>query len=411
MINKQWSRALTGALMVMLLALAGCGSGQNDEVVYLHVFNAYPGASSMSLYGPGGVVVRDLPFGQRTPEPVAVDRNLGDAFILLLDGAPESFDTTIPVWSMYPHETATVLFKRRTGGSDISPPVLYRHVQTGYRTAPDGIPDGQRQQRCRMVMDNALAGASGSFMNMSYIPAFKVNPSCVGYKESIGSFDDPRGAEFIQQVANNPWFYPIEVAGDEVVYIKDGPTCPPYEAGALGEVLLPSGTFDFLWAGSEFSTRRFDETGNIAVPPTTGQLMECLGWDPNLSAGDQSDLLTPDALAGCLIATIQPLTVETEPELQYLEFPVGMGEGIPPGRCGFDVRADSDFESIFVGRNLDGSPVMERAEFAPNQYYFWVLYGRPVNPLVESWGSNEPEEGGGFVDLPPYPGESSTGGQ
>ncbi|MGM0555762.1 MAG: hypothetical protein ACQEVA_05215 [Myxococcota bacterium] len=408
MADVQWSRVLFGCLTASLLALASCGDGQNGEIVHLHIFNAYPGSGSISVYGPSGVIARDLPFGERTADPVAVDRNLGNEFTILIDGAPQAFETQIPVWSMYPHETGTVLFKRRTGEATIDNPVLYRHVQTGFRTG-DQVPAEQRQESCRLVLDNALSGQSGNLMNMTYIPALKINPSCVGYRESIGSFSDPRGASFIQRIADNPWFYPVEVSGSKIAYIKDGSSCPAYGAGPNGEVPIPQGTFDFVWAGTNYTSWAFDEAGSVRVPPTTGDLMDCLGWDPEQDAADQQDVITPESLAGCLNVSYQTEGIETNPgELRYLRFPVGLGDGIEPGRCGFDIRADSDFESIFTGSNLNGEPVIERAEFAPNQYYFWVLYGRPVNPFVETWGSNQPDEGGGFVDLPDYPNDPSS---
>jgi hypothetical protein len=405
MVDVQGSRVLLACLVASVLALAGCGNGQDGEVVHLHVFNAYPGADSISVYGPSGVVARDLPFGQRTEEPVAVERNLGEQFTIIIDGAPDQFQTSVPVWSMYPHETGTILFKRRTGENSIDDPVLYRHVQTGYRTGDD-VPPEQQQEACRLVLDNALSGESSSLMNMTYLPAFRINPNCVGYRESIGSFTDPRGSSFIQRVANSPFFYPVDVEGSKIGYIKDGPGCPAYNTNDPdGRVLIPGGTVEFVWAGGNYSEWFFEDGGNIRVQPTTGDLMQCLGWDPERPAADQSDLITPDTLATCLSVSYETEGIETTGTVDYFRFPVGLGQDVDPGRCGFDIRADSDFESIFTGQNLNGEPVIERAEFSPNQYYFWVLYGRPVNPLVEKWGSNQPENGGGFVELPDYPGD------
>jgi hypothetical protein len=417
MADVQWSRILLGCLAASLLALAGCGNGQDDEVVHLHIFNAYPGAGSISVYGPSGVVARDLPFGERTDKPVAVNRNLGSSFTILIDGAPRPFETQIPVWSMYPHETGTVLFKRRIGETAIDEPVLYRHVQTGYRTG-DQVPTNERQESCRLVLDNALSGETGNLLNMTYLPAFKINPSCVGYKAQIGSFTDPRldprfggDPQFIQRIADNPWFYPVDVTTSKVGYIKDSATCPAFSTtDEFGRIVVPAGSFELVWAGSNFGTRTFDgESGDVIVPPPTGDLMECLGWDPDEDADEQPDVITEESLANCLSASYSARRVDTvQREIQFYEFPVGLGDGIDPQRCGFDIRADSDFESIFTGSNLDGNPVIARADFAPNQYYFWVLYGRPVNPFVETWGSNQPEEGGGFVELPDYPNDPSS---
>lgn len=413
MADVQWSRVLIGCLLASLMALAGCGAGNNEEVVHLHFFNAYPGASSMSVYGPSGVVARDLPFGERTAEPVAVNRNLGDEFTILLQGAPEPFEVAIPVWSMYPHETGTVLFKRRTGRDTIDTPVLYRHVQTGYSV-------NQGQQACRLVLDNALSGETSNLFNASYVPAFKLRPACMGYRFQIGSFEDPRGQGFIDAVANAPWFYPIEASEDKTSYIKNGQACPAYSGGTIsnqdgdtvsGAIVIPGGTIDFVWAGASNGIRNFeDEEGTLIANPTTADVMTCLGWDPLVPKSEQEELLQDQQkLADCLSDTYElPSVRPQQEEIQYYSFGIGLGQGIPEGRCGFDIRADSDFESIFTGANLNGEPVIERAEFAPNQYYFWLIYGRPVNPRVESWGANQPEEGGGFVELPDYPGGSGS---
>ena len=371
----------------------------------MHVFNAYPGADSISVYGPAGVVARDLPFGQRTEEPVAVQRNLGSDFTIIVDGAPQQFEVSVPIWSMYPHETGTLLFKRRTGETGIDPPVLYRHVQTGASV-------DQGQQTCRLVLDNALSGSSGNLVNMTYIPAFRINPSCVGYRSQIGTFSDYR-SNLLSAIQSNPWFYPVDVDQTKVGFIADSATCPAFNTpDPDGRVILEGGTIEFVWAGGPNTTRSFKGGGSLAVPPPTGELMNCLGWDPDTPASEQQELLSAENRANCESATFETTGIQTQGQIDYFIFPPGLGQEIDPGRCGFDIRADSDFESIFTGQNLNGEPLVERAEFAPNQYYFWVLYGRPVNPLVEKWGANQPENGGGFVEIPDYPGEAgATEGQ
>jgi len=413
------------ALMVAAALAAGCSeSSQASERVWLDVFNAYPGTSSMSMYGPSGAVATNLKFGQLSPgKPTAVDRNLGTDFKLLLDGAPTSFDVELPLYNLYPDETATVFFRRRSGAESVDAPVLFRHLRTGYQ---------QSDRRCRLVFDNALSVKNDHVGQYNYLPVFKIRPSCAGYNLAIGeSFDDSKELVVSSQgggdvkvgrpglydrIANNPWFIPADTNSGELIWTynsSDHPEVPP--CGAIppqkrgnGPEERPAGqnTIKWVWAGEgveiDFSS------GSFRAPPPSQQYMKCVGWDPDRPVGRQS--IKSQQVEKCQVDQNKATPVKLNEETAWLDFQTGLGmkpddEPVSNDTCGTTIRVSTDFFNVF--NQKDNSQVERQITYPASQYYFLVLYGRPVYPRVHHWSVRPPRNaegkprGGGYVDFDP----------
>jgi hypothetical protein len=423
-----------GVFVVALwLGLAASCGGQNNEQVWLYIFNGYPGAESMSMYGPSGTVTSSLSFGSRTPNPVGVNRNLGTQFDLVLQGAPQSFEVELPLYDMYPHETATVFFKRRSSADTVDDPYLFRHVQTGYSD------DNDARDRCRLIFDNGLSVQNDEIGNFNYIPLVKIRPSCTSFVGQIRSFDDtgqqittPAGDTvqagrpwLYSNDINHPsnryggrtpfnyqWFFPATAESGQVLDIRNRgqPACGNVAANKRGtgtaSTVAGEHTVNYVWAppGSQVDY----ESGSLRAPPPTREYMNCIGWDPDKPPNRQN--IRTEQVLKCRMTENSTQTVKLNREIVSYRFNTGIGlkEGggkVPDDQCGFGTRMASDFFNVFEEPDGEMAQRVTRdIQFNPNQYYFWVTYGRPVNPLIESWGADTPDGGGGFVPLPDYPG-------
>ena len=98
------------ALMLALAALAlptltSCGDSDGGETVFLFVINGYTAAESLSVYGNAGPVVQGLKFGDRSDDPIEIDRNYGSELTVVVDGVPSQMDLSFDLFAMYPQET------------------------------------------------------------------------------------------------------------------------------------------------------------------------------------------------------------------------------------------------------------------------------------------------------------------
>ena len=419
-------------LAALLLSVApGCGNqGPKPETVWLHVFNAYPGVSSLSLYGPNGAVTTDLPFGKRTNSYQSVDRNLGTDFTLILEGAPTTFEISLPLYDMYPHESGTVFFKRRSGADTVDEPIVFRHVQTGYT---------EEDKQCRLILDNAISAQNDDIAIFNYVPAMKIRPSCTGYVDEIGTYNDRDqmaeakngqmiqvGRPWLHNTNNNkkpefvrqPWFIPADAQGGGIVdvrNVKNG-KCPALDStpddnkNKRDQQVVGEDTVEFIWAPQADVDY---ESGTFTAAPPTRQYMDCIGWDPDKNANRQS--IESDQVDKCQGTQQTTDVVKLNNEVVSLRFPAGIGlksngDNLTSKQCGFEQTIMSDFFNVFKepGDKKKKEAVTRMIKYKPSQYYFWVLYGRPVNPLVEEWGANTPGRGGGFVELPNYPGNAGN---
>ena len=350
------------AALCSLLSVNCGGDGGSSEAVYIHVFNAYPGSSSLSLYGPTGAIATGLAFGERTDEPVLVDRNLGSEFTLLIDGSPETVGGSLQLFNLYPHETATFLVSKRREGADATFQML-RHVQSF-------------SNYCRIGVHNSLALSNDNIGEFSFLLGwdFSNNLAAAGYDlqaENAHPTADGRTSLF-NEINDNPYFVlsPVETADGQTV-------------------------LQFVWLGSmdDFDGPRVDvAAGSVLTAPTTSDYLLCADLSPGEDCTSPRRYSTtsygPDAGTISEMITYRPESI-----------------GNPAGECGASWRIFGDFSNIF-GLDNQGNPglVDHEASFEPGNHLFFVLYGRPIQPLVETWASGDEESGGGFGDLESYPG-------
>jgi hypothetical protein len=348
-----WSASAICALTALSFALPGCGDGAaSQETVYLHVFNAYPGSSQMSLYGPSGRIVTGLPYSGRTAQPVAVNRNMGTTFTLVIDGAPQSIELDFALFDLYPQETGTLLIRRRSS-TDMASAHIYRHQQSISR-------------QCRLVIDNALSVDTSDITRYGFMAAFRYdNIGSAGYTS-----DDPRGSSFLNTVAQNPYFFLVEHPE-----IPQGlmPVWPVQTPDRIGHA-------DY-------------DSGAVLAHPTTREVLECLG-EEEYDAATFEDCTRPQTYAGTAY-------LPDVPTINVIE--VGANNS---GQCNLSFRIYSDFSNIFQGEHGigNGSYVEDEVTIDSSDHMFWVLYGRPVNPLIRKWYAADPSSGetagGGFVQVP-----------
>lgn len=358
-----------------LFFVSSCGGGDDGlETVYLHVFNAYPGSEALSLYGPAGPVATGLGFGERTEVPVAVDRNLGEEFTLILDGAPEVFSLSVDLFTMYPQETGTFLVsQRRSAGVDAQ---IIRHMQATARG-------------CRVAMHNSLALASGAIGNYNFVVGWDLahNIAAAGYDQAreqaaLGQLSDDRVATH-NQIQQNAYF--ALVPDDR-------------EQASGGETLR------FIWLGTQddIHSALFDfQSGTFASRPPSDEYIECERLLDELDEVD-TDINCNDR------STYNATTYGPTdgPINEYIEYkPESLGQS--GSDCSASWRLFSDFGNIFFGEHGHDTPhdyVDVEVDFEASDHFFFVLFGRPVDPLIETWASSNEESGGGFEDIGDYPG-------
>ncbi len=393
-------RSMKGPFSTLLAAVAvalltfGCGTGDNSETVYLYVFNGYAGVESMSLYGPSGTVTTGLPFGARTSEAIEVDRNLGGNFTLVLDGAPQTFEFDHQLFSLYPQETATIILSRREDANVNT--TLFRH-QPAISPA------------CRLVAHNSLSLNTSNLSEYSFIMGwdFSVDGDGTGYGGDISTPGYDESWENDQLSANGFG------AEDQRPSLYDGINDHPFF------VLVPAETdgggtegLRFIWIGPErLVDRPFVDfqSGNISTFRPSADYIQCLIDQEELDEDPDADIEPEDCNARIqgTATTFSPGLDAPSSLLHYYPESVGNDD---PNRCDADFRIFSDFGNIFEGEpGFDGfvenNRLDLRAEFGVSNQFFFVLYGNPVDPRRETWVSGDPETGGGFVPVDPYPGE------
>ncbi|MBA2662509.1 MAG: hypothetical protein H0U74_09465 [Bradymonadaceae bacterium] len=349
--NKSHGLISLGAVVAAsLLTVSACGDGGGGggEVVNFYIFNGYAGSSSMSLYGPSGTIVTGLGFGARSGEAIAIDRNLGTEFTLVLDGAPQSIDLTSPLFALYPHETGTMLLKRRSG-LDEADATTYRHVQSAGND-------------CRIVFDNALSTLSDGLGNFGYMVAFDMTPAQAGYAD----VRFPR-TNLMTQVGRDSYYYLVT------------------DEGGL------SADLKMVWAGP--GSRVDFVGGSVQTFSPTLEYEECLGEDPD--GAQVLECQEPVLYRGTLY---QP--ENTEQVIVNFQSTVNGSNGLggAAGTCNTKFRIFSDFFNIFDDerKQLRGD-----VKYGGGNHMFWILYGRPVAPLVLEFATDDSDYP--YAELPAYP--------
>ncbi|MFB6374865.1 MAG: hypothetical protein ABEN55_17490, partial [Bradymonadaceae bacterium] len=440
MIDLDAKHGISALIVAMVLAV-GCGnSGQVNERVWLDVFNAYPGTSSLSLYGPSSAVATNVNYGNLSPgQPTAVDRNLGTDFKLLLQGAPTSYDLELPLFNLYPDETATLMFKRRSGPKSVDA-AMYRQIRTGY---------SKKAQACRLVLDNALSvqNAENNIAQYNYLPVFKIRPSCAGYNLKIGkSFDDSSDLtvslqgggsidagrpDLYKKIHEDPWFIPTAANSGEIIRTynqtpRGGPPCAAVSGSGEKETeAAGQRTVKWVWVGYGAKEAEIDfSSGSFRAPPPSQQYMKCIGWDPDKKKNRQS--IKSQQVIKCKGDQHKATAIKLGKEVSQLEFSTGIGlkkkngkngklRPVPKTKCGTAIQVVSDFFNVFNKQKGKQNRIERMITYDPSQYYYWILYGRPIVPHVQHWSVKPPRKakgnkprGGGYVKVEPRPTGNSS---
>ena len=398
-----WARMALCCLVAT--CAASCGDSDTDDVVYISVFNGYPGDNQLTVYGPDGKIAENLTFGERS-EPVLVRREQFNEFLVTLSSMPNQASVTPELYSMYPKEIATLFVNRRAGTSDVNV-FLQRHHQV----SNGAVQEDSRGFPCvveffngmSMTSDNAR-GRDQLMQQWSFDASerlFMYDPS----QESVvqtecGPLDlnDARlgglGQQFIQQrsaalapLDNDPWYYMVDPLNPE------------------------DGDFTFRW-GRTTSL----ENGNISGPLGTREYLECLqgvvSIEPEMTVdptapvtttGEDTCDRTPQGAPTIPLRSDGNLAVRLD-QLAFIEcirpqdytartVQAGGDESLLVGydpafwqgtSCNRNVRLRTPgVDSVFDDVPRTGPLVS--LTLAPLSYtwHYVTFYGRPVNPFVE----------------------------
>lgn len=372
-IRFRWLALVVAAVIVLA---SSCGDeGHNPETVHLHVFNAYAGSNSADVIGPSGIIASDVAFGERTEEPVAVDRSLESDLTILLEGIPVEFEGDPGLYSLYPQETATLVIGHREEESlEVG---LLRHIQSGSTS-------------CRLVVNNLLSLQSEGLGLYNFIVGWNMEDEFVA-----AGYNEPFEQQELDQEDHRPGLY------DEMEE-------HPYFAFFTGGDADNAG---MVWLGpeDEIDPPRVDfESGNIQAPPTTEDYIACIeernALEEQLEQAADDDEEDVDFAQLEEIDCQEPLAYNAalhEPDAgssYTFHYPPTMG--VDDETCDHNHQIYADFNNIFEGEH--GPDNAERlrhtTDFEVADHYFLNVYGRPVNPLLETWRASDH-----FTDLPDYP--------
>jgi hypothetical protein len=439
------------SVLSLSLVLISCGDGgENYETVFVYFVNGYPGTEMMTVIGPTGPVSEDLKFGDRSVSPIELDRSRGTNYKFTFDSI--IYEGELPLFEMYPHETATLIVDRRVDEGTLQFS-FYRHVQT--------IDRG-----CVLTFDNALALSNAGRANglsFNFTPEFRLptsfDPTFWQGNDNdfvLNSFPDRDGDGFpgyssaaagVTDEANLVTFFYNEcpLGIDNGVRFEDNPQavvrkvqCCGGESGGcqalpLNEVMNTDPWFyQIIEDGSlvdRYGDRCVDADGGVYprrpllaegivyVYKSSQEYADCVGAllepkdselvsDPGVcpSGGIRwDDFLTNTAAFSQGLGECQALVEETAPMVSP-----GAESFSIIGVCGGEFRLRTPgLTSIFgpvdgdaptLAYHQSGDYVSSQVVIPPGSEHFYVLFGRPVNPLVWQWNSGE-----AFVDLAQYP--------
>lgn len=396
------------------LSLSSCGGG-DSESIFLFVINGYPAAESVDVYGPTGPIVQGLAFGERTPEPIEIDRSVGTNFTVFIKGSPTPVELDFNLFSFYPQETGTLFVKKRTN-VDQAAVSIYRHIQT-------------IDPYCALTLENGLS-VSNEFLTVgsfSFAPEFNL-----GSAEGGGYFDESQEQVFTEcGPLPLPTLAPIPRPS-----LKTAIDADPYFF--LVQCQLPSGAARVC----PVVGRLDDQSGEIVGFKPTSEYFQCVQQAISIKQPEgmePSPFPPADAQAQC------PENALTWDDVQVDAAAIEVCKGLTQyntnmlepsdGQQTFSISPrppplSNDFSGILLGSD-DGevceiqfrlrTPGVttifgpEAGSSEPGSHgqgaytestiripvgaeHFWVLFGRPVNPLVWQWNSSE-----NFVNLNNFP--------
>lgn len=397
-LSSRVRNATLASLIAMIAPLTSCGDSAAAESVFLFVINGYTGSNSLTIIGPTGTVASSLAFGDRVG-PVEVNRALGTEFTVLLDGTPEAIDLDLELFSMYPQETGTLFLKRRSDDAEVSVS-LYRHVQT--------IDPG-----CQLTFENGLS------MNETYVTnAGQFSIALEYFRESAaggGYFDESQ-----ERVQTECGPLPEPPAGSLVPRDHSLIEQEPYFFQVDCEDPIRENAVCYTWG--DFGG---DGATGVVGPPRTSQYLDCLSQaveikqpeaDPPLPfpPDDAQVQCPPGPITWADVNLPEQAILDCQKDRLYetaVATPGAEGNNTITTLYGgasctvqFRIRTPG-LQTIFgpedgdtLGKHQDGDFVEARVEIPTGSEHFFVLFGRPVNPLIWQWDS-----GSNFVDLAAYP--------
>lgn len=420
--TRRCLRGLAALLVATAFATTGCNDEGGYETVFLYFINGYPGTASVDVIGPTGIVVSGAEFGDRRGEvgltgqedgvcpedsgcvPIEFDRTLGSEFTFILEGMPEQSLNVESLFSMYPHETATLVLTRRSDTSSIDTTLL-RHTQT---ISTD----------CTLTMVNGLS-LDNTYLADGYgygiVPEFRIEPidnaefideTQMPFRTECGPLptDDQRHKNLAREnlrarVQENPWFFPAECADSDLSNVFCYAWGVPLVDGRSriypgAEVISTRNSREYFdCIENAISIKQPEDPDNpLPFPPSDAQV-QCpegpLTWD-DVTVNDQ-------ARKACLEDRV--VNVELLPPGspgQYKTY------GPHPDMCDVDFRVRNEGQDLVfgpkgnddLGQHQDGSLVRSQIATPDGSQHFWILLGRPVNPIIWQWNS-----GDSFVDF------------
>lgn len=422
---KKIVQFVTLLLVGSAFCLSGCGGTGTEgtgETIYLHVLNAYPGASKLTLYGPTGKIASGLPYGQRSEEAVEVDRNTDStSFLLVLDGAPSEIQFNKQLFSLYPQETATMIITRRSAeeAAEVS---LFRNTRTFSPT-------------CVMSFANSLS-LNNDFMpseliSYSYQTEWELKNQQYYVAESeevantrcgptaIRPTEKSLRDELIGTVNDDPWFFPVQ--GEDGYVMRWGVReTDPRTGEPLSQGLKLGGQVSAMRDSEEFV-----ECMSAAVTVVQEE-------DSGGSGGSSSEQECPVPSDGALLGADQVVWDEVAVldcllPVDYAGFPVEPGqegntvsfEQDPRDEdgenvCGHNIRVRTPTQDLIFQNGDNGVPnyidgtggfVQIDANYKIAEHRYLVLFGRPVNPFVEQWSTVDDSVSTSANEIP-YPGDA-----
>ena len=277
------------------------------------------------------------------------------------------------LFALYPQETATLAVSRRDDMEAAA--TVIRHPQS-------------ISHQCRLLMYNAMS--------------LETDTNDVGRYNAMIGWDlsnDVEASGYDRQLEEDN-LEPGDVRDDLHDRIPDH----PFFALATGDEeevgLIP------VWLGPEGYTEPplIDyEEGTVVTERPSEPYIECM--EEAEEAEDDPDQEPPDCdeLVQFEVATAEPGGEAAD--LLYYYWPSTFG--LSGDQCNQPFRIFTDFANVFEGEHMDGERIDHTApdDHVRGNHYFVTLYGRSVNPGLETWLVSDRLE-----ELPDYPGghEPST---
>lgn len=407
---------LAATLSIAMMA-AGCGGEGGEEAVFLYFIHGYAGSAEMSINSNRGVVVTGVPFGERFGDdgscgpneeclPIRLERQLGSEWDVLLENMVQPVDVEKDLFSMYPHETGTMVLTRRSDVETVETTLL-RHTQS-------------ISSDCTITFVNGLSTQNEylAFANYSIVPEWYLdnialagfgNEAQTPFISECGALptDDPTHMNLqrpntIAEVMADPWFFYNCTAGSSGA--TDLEECQFHWAKPVVDDrsrVLVGGTFLSVLDSEEYyecieGAISLRQPEDQMTPVFPGAEVDCpsepITWD-DVDLDFQA-IQTCREYVWRQVDTLDPGTEDT---LQSY-----MG----PFVCDARFRVRNEGQDILfgpagnddLGRHGDGALIESEVSIPDGSSRFFVLLGRPVNPIVWQWDSSET-----FVDLESFP--------